>query len=330
MGTRIASLASESGFETILAGRPSPKLATAAKRLHLNWRASSLESPDGLDSLLEGVQIVINTAGPFVRTAAELIRACLRNGCHYLDLSNEPRTFLGAWSLDADAQHAGIVLVPGAGFGTAVTQALAVRVLEGIHGPDTLTIVRTSATGAKSLGTAMTTREILAQPGAGITDGQWRLQSNKIVSFDLPAGRRTGVPVGLGDAFATARATGIPHVRTYATTTMNPMLARLALPIVRQIIRTGMPGRLLAPRAGSYAGQSGPDDIQVWIQAANPQGDTATGYIHGDSGGELATRIAMLAALQLRGPTTPGVITAGELVGSKAVLDLPGLRVTNL
>lgn len=330
MGTRIASLASESGFEAVLAGRPSPKLTTAAQRLHVKWRGSTLTDPRELDSILNDVQIVINTAGPFVRTAAELMRACLRNECHYLDLSNEPATFQDAWSLDGDAREAGVVIVPGAGFGTAVTQALAARVLEGVNEADTLTIVRTSAPGAKSLGTARTTREILAQPGAGVTDGQWQVQGNRTVCFDLPAGRRTGVPVGLGDAFAVARATGIPQVRTYATITMNPLLARLALPLARRFIRAGRLGGWPEPRARSKAGPPGPDGIQVWIQAANPQGETAAGCIHGDSGNELAARIAVLAALQLMRPTTLGVITAGELVGSEAVLDLPGLRVTDL
>ncbi|PYI66576.1 hypothetical protein CVV68_13480 [Arthrobacter livingstonensis] len=66
------------------------------------------------------------------------------------------------------------------------------------------------------------------------------------------------------------------------------------------------------------------------MRAANPQGQTATSRTHGDDGNELAARIALLTALRLGRPTTPGVLAPGELIGTQKVLDLLGIRVTYL
>lgn len=329
-GTRIAVLAGEAGIETILAGRSSSRTARAADELGLVWRSAGTDHPAELDAMLADVDILINTAGPFTHTAATLMRACIRNRCHYLDLSNEASTFQDARALDGAARQTGVGLVPGAGFGTAVTEALAAHVIARIHEPDNLTIVRTSEPGVKTPAVRMTTREVLARPGAGVRDGRWQILGNGITGFNLPDGRRTGILVGLGDAFAVAEATGIGQVSTYATTSMNSQLARIIIPLIRPLFRMapstsrGPAGR---PKGSEPVGTGG---AQLWVQAINPRGETATSNLQAESGSALAARIAVKTAQQLQHRPSPGFRTSGQILGTRKVLALPGIRVTDL
>lgn len=331
MGTRIAALAGASGIDTVLAGRPASELAAAAGRLGLPWRSAELTDPDALDAMLANVQIVLNTAGPFARTAPALMRACLRNRCHYLDLSNEASTFEDAWSLDEAARKAGASIVPGAGFGTAVVETLATHVLGRLREPQTLTIVRTSEQDGRTRGVNRTMLEILAQPGAGIIEGRWQGRGLKITGFDLPGGRRAGIPVGLGDAYATAKATGLRHVAAYATIQMNLPLARIGIPIIRRLIRAGRSLPHGPARGGRRkATAPGPESVELWIQAANAHGQSATSYVQVANADELAVQIALQAVQSLRSHTAPGALTAGALIGAPTVLKLTGIQITDL
>lgn len=301
-----------------------------ARQLGLAWRSAQPEHPAELDAMLAGVDILINTAGPFTHTAATLIRACIRNRCHYLDLSNEATTFQDARALDGAARQAKISIVPGAGFGTAASEALAAHVSERIHEPDTLTLVRTSDHGAKTPAVRKTTREVLTRPGAGIKDGRWQILGNRITGFDLPDGRRTGILVGLGDGFAIAEATGIGQVNTYATTSMKPRLARVIIPLIRQLARvapTITKGPAVRPKGSEPVGTGG---TQLWVQATNPRGETATSNLRAESGSSLAARIALKTAQQLQLRPSPGFHTSGQLLGTQPILTLPGIQITDL
>ncbi|MGP5317478.1 saccharopine dehydrogenase NADP-binding domain-containing protein [Arthrobacter rhombi] len=329
-GKHIAALAGKAGIETILAGRNPSRTAIAADELGLTWRSSQPEHAAELDAMLAGVDILINTAGPFTHTAAALMRACIRNRCHYLDLSNEVTTFQDARALDGAARQAKISIVPGAGFGTAVTEALAAHVIERIHEPDILTIVRTSEPGAKTPAVRKTTREVLARPGAGIKDGRWQILGNRITGFDLPDGRRTGILVGLGDGFAIAEATAIGQVSTYAATGMNPGLARVLMPLIRQLFRMAPAisrGRAGRPKGSETVGTGG---TQLRVQASNANGETATSNLRAESGSALAARIAVKTAQQLQHRPSPGFHTAGQILGTQQVLTLPGIQITDL
>jgi|GEM_PF-6431176 len=152
-------------MDVTLAGRPSAHLAKLGHSLGVPCRTASLDNPRQLDAMLVGVPNVVNTAGPFTCAAPVLMRACLRNGCNYLDPSNEAATFLDAWSLKQEAAQAGVAVVTGAGFGTAAAECLATHVSERIHDPSTLNIVRTSSHEAHTPGVKVTMLELLITPG---------------------------------------------------------------------------------------------------------------------------------------------------------------------
>lgn len=67
-------------------------------------RTATIGDADSLDAMLEGVQFIVNCAGPFLDTASPLVEAALRARVHYLDLTAETEGEVrgpGVWSAGA-------------------------------------------------------------------------------------------------------------------------------------------------------------------------------------------------------------------------------------
>ncbi|MEO6531442.1 MAG: saccharopine dehydrogenase NADP-binding domain-containing protein [Specibacter sp.] len=335
-GTRIAALARGHGIDTVLAGRNPSQVQATATTLGLPWRSAALTDPPAVARMLEGVQIVINTAGPFTRTAPALMHASITHRCHYLDLSNEAATFRHAWALNEAAQQTGVSIVPGAGFGTAAAEALTAHILTRISNPDTLTIVRTSTHQSTTAGIRASTLAVLARPPHnGRTNPQ--LRDHRIRSLDLPQGRITVIPTDTGDPYAIARTTTITNVSAYAGTTMNHTRARLTLALARHLAPLG--SRVRAPwqkstptPPGQDTGQpaTNPSHTQLWIHAANPDGHTATSFLTATGAAELAAHISLQAAQQTSHRTNTGATTVGQLINTNHLLNHPDITLTDL
>lgn len=59
---------------------------------------------------------VLDRAGPFSRTTQPMVDGCLRSRVHYLDITGEIVVFEALAGRGAEAQAAGVMLLPGAGF----------------------------------------------------------------------------------------------------------------------------------------------------------------------------------------------------------------------
>jgi saccharopine dehydrogenase (NAD+, L-lysine-forming) len=321
VGQRIVRAAQAAGLETSVAGRDPAKVAAAAADLGVPWRSAPPDDP----GILQGATVLVNTAGPLAATAPALIESCLNSGCHYLDVSNELAVFLDAWPRDRAARQAGVAVVPGAGFATAVVEALAQRVLGRIPDADTLTIVRSAPGGPRSGGVRATSAGLLAAGGWSVAGGQLIRTPDSVRVFDLPEGSRAGVPVGSGEVFAVARATGVPNVAAYYTGRAGPAVLRLAVPFARPWARA----RVRFPsarRAPSDPGGPGRAPSRVWLQARNRHGAIAEGWAEA-AGTEATAAIATEAARRLTAGGAAGVLTSGMLLGPDFALGLPGIRL---
>jgi Saccharopine dehydrogenase NADP binding domain len=116
-GSLIAAEAARRGMRPILAGRNADKLAALADKLGLEHRVFGLDEPVAVDTGLHGVSLVLHCAGPFSKTSNPVADACLRMKVHYLDITGEEAVFEALAARDAEAKAAGIVLLPGVGFG---------------------------------------------------------------------------------------------------------------------------------------------------------------------------------------------------------------------
>ena len=71
-----------------------------------------------------GIQVVINTCGPFQLTDYAIADACIRQRIHYIDLADAREYVVGIQSLHQRAQQAGVLVVSGASTVPALSSAV--------------------------------------------------------------------------------------------------------------------------------------------------------------------------------------------------------------
>lgn len=214
-GRMVAQSAAAAGTPLILAGRNESALAALAARVDGDYRAFALDDTAAIDESLRGIGVLLNCAGPFARTAEVLMRACLRNGVHYLDVAAELDGYRVAEALDAEAKAAGVMLLPGSGGSVAMLGCLAghavarscnpVRIRAAMHVSGSLS--RGSAVSAMGSVTAAT----LARAG-----GQLVAQAAPAIrQFDFGKGPVDCFQVTLPDLITIWRATDVPDIETF-------------------------------------------------------------------------------------------------------------------
>ena len=204
------------GLRPVVAGRRADLLGPVADAHGLQVRAFSLDDPAALRGGLEGVRLVIHAAGPFVRTSATMVAACLASGADYLDITGEIGVFEACMRRDADARKAGVVLLPGVGFDVVPTDCLSARLAEQL--PDAMLLeLAFCGGGSFSRGTLKTMVLGQDQGGAIRKDGRivrvpvgWKTQP---ISFRDKS--RVGVTIPWGDVSTAHWSTGIPNIHTY-------------------------------------------------------------------------------------------------------------------
>src|SRR5450432_899564 len=92
-GRLIAREAAKRGLKPLLAGRNRDELDALAKELGLLRRVFELSNPNEVARNLDGGNVVLHCAGPFSRTAAPMLNACLDLNVHYLDITGEIDVF---------------------------------------------------------------------------------------------------------------------------------------------------------------------------------------------------------------------------------------------
>lgn len=212
-GRLVVQEAVRQGLAPVLAGRDASRLADLARPLGLETRVAPLNDPSVLARSMDGIQAVLNAAGPFSSTAAPVAAACLATRVHYLDLTGEIPVFQTLHRLDSAARERGILLLPGAGFIVIPSDCLAAHVSGRLPGARWLRLGISRST-LVSRGSARTMMELL-DGGAQIRrDGRldtlsWdRLDRN----VDYGDGPRPALVVSWADIFTAYHTTGIPNI----------------------------------------------------------------------------------------------------------------------
>lgn len=107
-------------LDFVLAGRTESKLKELSVSLAVPYIVFGVDDSHTVDAALGGIAVLLNCAGPFMRTAAPLIGACIRNGIHYLDIAAELNSYRLAEERDGEAQRANVMLLPGCGSSLAM------------------------------------------------------------------------------------------------------------------------------------------------------------------------------------------------------------------
>jgi short subunit dehydrogenase-like uncharacterized protein len=216
-GQLIVDLATQKGFQPLLAGRDEKQLRAQAQKYNLDYRAFSLDETSKLDSALSEVDAVLHCAGPFVHTYRQMAEACLRTKRHYVDISGEIPGFEALAAMDAQAKNAGIMLLPGGGFDVVPSDCLAAHLKQRLPSATQLRIFILGLGAGPSRGTAKSGVENMQRGGMIRRDGKlvpvppgWNVREQ-----DFGRGPRKVVSIGWGDVSTAYYSTGIPNIETY-------------------------------------------------------------------------------------------------------------------
>jgi short subunit dehydrogenase-like uncharacterized protein len=210
--------AKKAGLDFILAGRTHSLVQSAATQLDVPYRVFDVNTPELLDSSLDGILTLLNCAGPFARTAEPLVEACLRTGVHYLDTSAELGTYLLAEQYDSKAKAANVMLMPGCGGSVAIFGCLVARALEKLDNVQQVDLAL-HVSGPMSRGSAITAMESSNAQCMQRLDGRLAIQdSTSTALFDFADGRGAVgcFPVTLPDIVTVHKSFGVSNIRTFA------------------------------------------------------------------------------------------------------------------
>jgi short subunit dehydrogenase-like uncharacterized protein len=290
-GALIAQHARERGHRPVLAGRSAPAISALAGQLGLPHRAAALDDPAALGAALAGVDLVLNAAGPFLHTAVPLAQACLDAGVHYLDIGNELQVFRALYDLDQRARRAGVVIIPGAGFGVVATNCLARYVSDAVGGAQHLDVAARAASAQPGPGVAASIRDNLPYGGWIRHAGQLQQQplGSGGTTITLPDGSCRVMPFPTGDLEAAFQATGAPGIIAYSavpgdSAAHEPAAAQpgAAQPGAAQPgAADRAPAAPGAYRSFGWARATGPDGAmaEAWLQTGESYAFTATASI---------------------------------------------------
>lgn len=333
-GKITARLAVERGFRPILAGRNAFAIPTLAHELGLEFRIFDLKNSADIASNLHGVATVLHMAGPFSATSKPMLAACLQARVHYLDITGEIEVFEAAFKREAEAKHAGIVVMPGVGFDVVPTDCLAAMLKDRLPDASHLELAF-AGNGRSSKGTIKTAIEELPKRGRVRVSGKiiqvpfgW-----KIREILFPSANRTGVSIPWGDVSTAFHTTGIPNICVYTVLPMavvkriallNRLAPILGLKPVQSILK-----RVAVSRVKELSATERQQAFtEVWGEVRNASGKAVTGRLTTPEGYTL-TAESSLAAMQriLRGDILPGVWTPAKAFGANFVTTLPGVKL---
>ncbi|HAI58261.1 MAG TPA: hypothetical protein DCM32_00070 [Xanthomonadaceae bacterium] len=333
-GRLMAKEAVARGLRPILAGRRRVELESLARELGgLEVRVFGLEA-SALDLGLRGVSLVLHCAGPFSKTCAPMLAACLRAKAHYLDITGEIDVFAHCHQHDAKAREAGIVVLPGAGFDVVPTDCLAAQLKRDL--PDASALVLAfEAGGGPSPGTAKTSVEGLGKGGRVRIAGELRKVplAWKSRTFDRDGEARSAMTIPWGDVYTAYLSTGIPDIEVYMAVPPAVIGRVRRLRIIRPLLALGPVQRFMKARVeksvrGPSDSKRGKTDTHVWGEARTADGRELKRQLRTPNGYDLTVTAALgITERLLAGAAEPGFKTPSMLMGADYVLGLPGVAL---
>lgn len=302
-------------IEAVLVGRDPDRLRAAAGSTGFEVRLADLGDQDSLEAAFAGADAVVNTAGPFARLGAPVVRAAIAVAAHYVDTTGEQHyiqevfdTFTGA------AVDAGVTVVPAMADDGGPSDFISHLVGETVGAVDRLTVALWYRDGGFSRGTLRSLDPDRLFDGAlRYENGGWTTYgAASHATWRFPSG---DAPVGVGKA---------------------------ALPPVATVPRHVPVGRMEGVLGGSFDAlkdgidpavldslPEGPDDEQrrqsrwtISVEATGHGGRIVRGEVEGMDGYGTTAVIAVEAARRLvMDGAKPGVLAPSQALDPESFLD---------
>jgi short subunit dehydrogenase-like uncharacterized protein len=216
-GQLVLDLALLKGMTPVVAGRNPHKVMELAQKRGLIGRFFDLNE-NSHHAFFEDIDLVLNCAGPFIDTYPNMIKACLAEKAHYLDVTGEFEVLDALMSRSTEFQKAGIVVLPGVGFDVVPTDLLAKKLKDALPDAETLTLAIKAKRFGVSKGTAKTM--------AGQLGGRGLVRRGGVLTtvpagtprqeFDFFGRSENAMGIPWGDVVTAFYSTGIPNITVFA------------------------------------------------------------------------------------------------------------------
>ncbi len=323
-GRLIVETALREGLRPVVAGRRRDVIEPLAQDWGLNSLCFSLDDAASAARLLEPYAALLLAAGPFSRTSAPALDACLASRTHYLDITGEVAVFEAAFARDAEAKAAGIAVLPGTGFDVVPSDCLAKALSEALPGATSLAL---AFRGFKtSAGTMKTMIESLPQGGLVRADGRLRPVPAAWKTMDVPFADKTrfAMTIPWGDLATAYRSTGIPNIEVYmavppqaakSARRMRPFAKLLGLAPVQSFLKARVEKHVKGPTGEERARERS----QLWGRVTR-DGRSVDGTLETMEGYALTAETSVAIARRvLAGEVGPGVHTPANAFGARFI-----------
>jgi len=325
--------AASSDLDPTVAGRNAAKVRGQASELGLEGAVFSLDGSDDVAGAVEAFDVVLNCAGPFSRTAAPMVDACIETGTHYLDITGEWQVFDALAERGAAAEEAGVMLLPGTGFDVVPSDCLAAHLVDRLPDAASLTLAL-GGMGGLSRGTAMTMVEGFGDDGVVREDGELKRvpQAFDDREFEFSHGTRSAMTIPWGDVVTAYHSTGVGNVRVYSETHPDTISRLRTFRTLAPVVQTGPVQSLLKWLVDRRI--DGPNDErlregsgEIYGEAENADGERVVSRLETPNGYALTRDTALLCTRRvLDGDAPVGYQTPSSAYGKDLVLEVDGVE----
>ena len=333
-GKLISEIAAGSDIPVILSGRNEQELKIQSDELGLPYKKASLDSDEEMDALLGDATVVIHCAGPFINTWNAMAQACLRNRCHYLDITGEITVFESLKAVSENFSEHGLMAMPGVGFDVVPTDCISSYLHHLIPDATSLELAFMGLGSGVSRGTARTMIENLGAGGYVRRDGELKSVPSafKTKVIDFVVKKRSAVSIPWGDISTAYTSTGIRDITVYMAADKNLIRAMRWSNYFRSLLRTETVKNILNKKVNR--GSKGPDKNQrktgksfIWGRVKSNKGDVAEAVYQTAEGYRLTAEFSWLIAEKVvRGEVKPGYQTPSSLYGWELIFEHPDTK----
>lgn len=292
----------------------------------------------GIDAMVDAIArdhpaVVVNTVGPFQRTAAPLADAAIAAGASYVDLANDLLTVSMLLGRAEQAAAAGGTIVTGAGFGVTATESVVAHLMIGRPPAARVRVdmIPSLSSEEGTLGAALAETIVTGIPGVsgGSRFGSRRIAGGRLASASVgsdPMGLTTpdGDPVvtggmPLGELLAAAAASGAPAALAASSEAPTGPFARALAPAAFRLLHIAPLRRIAARRLAAIRTTARPmPRAHSWGHARIEwdDGSAREGWLRLGDGNLVTAAVAAEVAARLRsGRGRPGAFTPAALFG---------------
>ena len=333
-GNLISEIAAKSEIPVVLSGRNEQELRTQSDELNLPYKKASLDSESEMDALLGDATVVIHCAGPFINTWNEMAKACIRNRCHYLDITGEITVFESLKAVSENFSEQGLMAMPGVGFDVVPTDCMASYLHQLVPDATALELAFMGLGSGVSRGTARTMIENLGTGGIVRREGELKVVpaafKTKIIDFTVK--KRSAVSIPWGDISTAYTSTGIKDITVYMVADKSMISAMKWSNYLKSLLRTDTVKNILKKRV--ERSPEGPDENQrktgnsfIWGRAESDIGEVAEAVFQTAEGYRLTAEFSWLIAEKvIRGEVEPGYQTPSLLYGWELIFEHPDTK----